>query len=227
MNQPLISVIIPAYNAAKTISDCLNSIFNQTYKNFEIIVVNDGSSDNSLEILKKFEDKIEIINQNNSGAAFARNVGAARSKGEYLIFIDADSQLDPKMFEKMMDALINNPKASYAYSSFKFGPKKFHLFPFDPEKLKKMPYIHTSSLIRKDAFPGFDQNLKRFQDWDLYLTMLEFGHVGIFISEILFKIKDNGTMSSWLPKILYKFSFFKKVKEYNEAKEIIKIKHKL
>lgn len=227
MSDPLISVIIPIYNAAETLEQCLRGVFNQTYKNFEIIAVNDGSNDKSAEILRKYNDKIKIINQSNAGAATARNAGAKVALGDYLIFIDADSTLNKSLLEKMLNALQKNSQVSYAYCAFKFGVKNFHLWPFSSERLKKMPYIHTSSLIKKSAFPGFDQTLKRFQDWDLYLTMLENGHIGTFIPEILFSIKDNGTMSSWLPKFFYKFSFLPSVKKYKEAEKIIKKKHNL
>ncbi|HQA64128.1 MAG TPA: hypothetical protein PK085_03445, partial [bacterium] len=103
----------------------------------------------------------------------------------------------------------------------------FKLWPFDPAKLKKMPYIHTSSLIRREFFPGFDENLKKFQDWDLWLTILERGGQGIWLEQSLFSIKSGGTMSSWLPKIFYQLPWLKKVKAYRQAERIIKIKHNL
>jgi len=88
-------------------------------------------------------------------------------------------------------------------------------------------YIHTTSLIRKKHFPGFDKKLKRFQDWDLWLTMLDRGYKGKFIPEILFQVKPGGTMSKWLPKGVYKLPFLKQVQKYKEAEKIIKAKHKL
>jgi len=224
---PQISIVIPVYNAQKTLEKCLQSIFNQTYKNFEIIAINDGSTDQSLEVLKKYQDKITILNQNNQGAAAARNAGAKIAKGQFLIFCDADIIMDPQMLELMLKALENEPKASYTYSAFKFGLKTFRLWEFNSEKLKKMPYIHTTSLIRKEHFGGFDQKLKRFQDWDLWLTMLERGYSGKFIPEILFTVSSGGTMSSWLPKAFYYFPWSKKVKQYKEAEKIIKEKHHL
>ena len=83
--------------------------------------------------------------------------------------------------------LDENEDISYVYSSFKFRWKTFKLWEFNAEKLKEMPYIHTTSLIRREHFPGFDPKLKRMQDWDLWLTMQEKGYKGKWINEVLFK----------------------------------------
>ena len=135
--------------------------------------------------------------------------------------------MKPGMLSKMSKALDEHPNISYVYSSFKFGWKKFKLWEFDAARLRQMPYIHTTSLIRREHFPGFDPNLKRLQDWDLWLTMLEQGHVGQWISEVLFEVKAGGTMSSWLPSFLAKIGLGKKAKQYQAAVKIIKNKHHL
>lgn len=105
-----ISVIVPVFNGAKFIERCLNSIINQTYKNFEIIIIDDGSTDNSL--LKCYEIKegnkninINILTQKNSGPSAARNKGIDNSKGEYLIFVDCDDYLELDVLENMMNSL--------------------------------------------------------------------------------------------------------------------------
>jgi len=224
---PEISIVVPIYNAAKTLEKCLASIFDQTFKNYEIIAVNDGSTDNSPAILEKYKNQITIINQKNKGAATARNAGAKIAKAPFIIFCDADIAIKPGMLEIMLITLKKQPEFSYVYSSFKFGLKTFKLWPFNPAKLKQTPYIHTTSLIRRKDFPGFDENLKRFQDWDLWLTMLEQGHKGLWLDQVLFTVKSGGTMSSWLPKILYKLPWLKQVKEYEQAEKIIKQKHGL
>ncbi len=223
----MISVIIPVYNAEKTLKQCLESIFRQTNSEIEIIAVNDGSIDDSLAILRQYADRIKIINQSNAGAPTARNAGFKESRGEQVIFCDADVIMSPKMLEKMSVALDENPAAAYAYSSFRFGFKKFRLWPFDAIKLRQMPYIHTTSLIRREFFSGFDESLKKFQDWDLWLTILERGGEGVWLDEVLFAVKSGGTMSAWLPKISYRLPWLKTVRQYDEAKEIIKKKHKI
>ena len=225
----MISIIIPVYNQSDKISACLDSILKQNYNNYEIIIVNDGSSDNIDSVLKLYKEKIDlkIINQENQGANVARNNGFEKSSGEYLLFCDADLVLREDMLEKMQNTLANSD-AGYTYSSHVFGLKKFKLWEFDEEKLKQMPYIHTTSLIKRKDFPGFDINLKRFQDWDLWLTMLENNKTGKWIPEYLFKVEDGGTMSSWIPGFFYKlFPFLPSVKKYKKSVKIIKDKHKL
>lgn len=102
MISPKVSVILAIYNAAEFLEECLDSVLNQTLKDIEVICVNDGSPDNSLEILKQYEKKdsrIKIISQPNQGAGSARNTGMAAAKGEYLSFLDADDFFEPDMLE--------------------------------------------------------------------------------------------------------------------------------
>lgn len=97
-----ISVIIPVFNSSEYIDRCLNSVINQTYKNLEIIIVNDGSTDNSLEICekyKKIDDRIIILNKQNQGSAAARNCGIDVATGEYITFIDSDDSIDVETYE--------------------------------------------------------------------------------------------------------------------------------
>ncbi len=227
----MISIIIPVYNQADKISKCLDSILNQSYKDFEVIVVNDGSNDNLESRIKNYELRIrnfKYIVQDNQGSNPARNRGAQEAKGEYVIFCDADVVMQPEMLETMLNTLEANPEASFAYSAFFWGKKLFPLWAYDERKLREMPYIHTTSLIKREHFPGFDDNIRRLQDWDLWLTMLEQGHKGVWISKTLFKVETGGTISNWLPKCAYEFlPFLPQVKKYNEAMSIIKKKHNL
>jgi len=230
----MISVIIPVYNQAKRLAKCLDSLLTQTYKDYEVIVINDGSKENIGMVIDKFTpllgNKLKYIRQENKGAPMARNRGASEARGEYFLFCDADIQMTPDMLEQMLKTLADNPRASYAYASFKYGYKTFKLFPFDAGKLKQMPYIHTTSLIRAKDFVKFDEALKKFQDWDLWLTLSEQGKSGIWIDKILFKVTGGGTMSAWFPKIFFKLplkpSWIKKeIKRYDEAKILINKKH--
>lgn len=232
----MISVIIPLYNREKTIVKTLNSLVSQTYQDFEVIIVNDGSNDKSEAIASSFLKNIKsnnrflFLNQANQGAPAARNRGFKASSGEFILFCDADAVLAPAALEIMLDNLQRHPEASYAYSSFNWGKKFFRLNEFNPEQLQKMPYIHSLSLIRRTDFPasGWDESIKKFQDWDLWLTMLEQGKIGLWIPQVLFTILPGGTMSSWLPAFAYKaFPFLPAVKKYQAAMEIIKQKHGL
>lgn len=231
MNSPYISIIIPVYNHANEIGPCLDSILKQTYTNHEIIVVNDGSTDNFDKKIKPYKDKIKLITQENRGSNPARNRGFMEAQGDYVIFCDADIVMKPEMLDLMLQTLENDETISYVYSSFKFGWKTFKLWPFDAKKLKKTNYIHTSSLIRSKDFPGFDEKIKRLQDWDLWLTLLEDGKRGIWINKILFTVKPRHkhNISEWVPSFLYKLPFikFNAVKKYEHAAQIIKQKHGL
>ncbi|MFA5945463.1 MAG: glycosyltransferase family A protein [Patescibacteria group bacterium] len=234
--EPLISVIIPTYQHAGSLPGCIDSVLDQTYKEIEIIVVDDGSTDETLKVLEKYAGKIKVVRQENKGSNPARNRGFAESRGEYVIFCDADIVMENEMLEKMHKSLIQNPQASYAYSGFTFGWKTFWGTPFSDEKIRKMNFAHTTSLIRRADFPGFDEQIKRLQDWDVWLTMLERGHRGILVPGVLFHVRIDGVSrigSAWLPKLAYRIPWQyspwqpKSIKKYTEAREIIARKHGL
>ena len=107
----LISIIIPVYNSEKTLARCLRSVCSQTYSELEIILVDDGSTDNSLKICEDFatnDRRVQVISQKNCGPAAARNTGLKRMHGKYLAFVDADDDVSSVMYEKMLKSLINN-----------------------------------------------------------------------------------------------------------------------
>lgn len=112
MKKPKISVIMPVYNGELYLKEALASIFNQTFKNFELIVIDDGSTDKTLEILKKIADKrLKIlINKNNLGLSKALNKGVFAAKGEYIARCDVDDVNDKNRFKKQVDFLDQNPK---------------------------------------------------------------------------------------------------------------------
>lgn len=234
----MISIVIPVYNNPQKLKRALKSIVKQNYTDYEVIVVDDESAvalDNTINSFKKSISRLRSFRVKHGGANKARQYGAGVATGEYIIFWDDDVIAKPHMLETMLSTLRDHPEASYVYSSHIFGWKKFKLWPFDENRLKKMPYIHTTSLIRTKHFVGFDPEIKRMQDWDLWLSMLEKGYKGVFIPEYLFKVISGGTMSLWLPKCFYskpvryllpKF-ILKKTQKYDEAVEVIKRKHNL
>lgn len=233
----MISVIIPVYNQGKKLMETLDSLIKQSYQDLEIIIVNDNSKDGVEKIFSKYIEKQEtnidffFFNQEeNKGAPVARNLGYKKSKGEYIFFCDADAVLEENALDTMKETLENHSEVSYVFSSFRWGRKLFKVGEFSAEKLKKGPYIHTMSLIRREALAEnpWDESIKKFQDWDLYLTMSEEGKSGLWIDKVLFSVKPGGTMSSWLPSFCYRyFPFLPQVKKYNQAMEIIKKKHNL
>lgn len=110
MQSDLVSIIIPAYNSENHIVECVTSVINQTYKNIEIIVVNDGSTDDTLKLLNKFEDhRLRIINQINSGASSAKNTGLSHARGKYIQYLDSDDILSDDKIENQVNVLIYKP----------------------------------------------------------------------------------------------------------------------
>jgi glycosyltransferase involved in cell wall biosynthesis len=231
----LLSVIIPVYNHANDLIFCLQSLSNQTFKNFEVIIVDDGSTDNPEAIFadaQKMFSRCTVLRQKNHGAPHARNTGAAQALGEFLLFLDADCTLRPDALEQFLYAFEQHPKASFSYSAFYFGWKLMHGVPFSKETLKQYNYIHTSSVVRRTAFPGFDESLKKFQDWDLWLTIAQRGGTGVLIEQPLFSIKPRKLgMSRWLPAFMYTLPWERlgwapqAVTAYKEGQQHIKTKH--
>lgn len=230
----MISIIIPVYNHTKALFQSLFSVSKQTYRDFEVVLIDDGSTDKFEFQTSNFQFPIRIIKQEHLGAPAARNRGFRESKGDCVIFWDADVIAEPEMLEKMIKSLVDHPGVSFVYSNFYFGCKKMPAREFDVESLKKNNYITTTSLIRRESVVPFDESLKRFQDWDLWLTLAEQGKQGIWIPEYLFRVLPNRRgISSWLPSFAYNrmfkhLPFFRRrVAEYESAKQIVMKKHNL
>ena len=111
MRKTLVSIIIPVYNVEKYLERCLSSILNQTFTEFEVLAINDGSTDRSLDILKqmaKNDSRLKVIHQENQGVSSARNKGLSLAKGDYIGFVDADDYIEPTMYEKLYDCAITH-----------------------------------------------------------------------------------------------------------------------
>jgi glycosyltransferase involved in cell wall biosynthesis len=172
----------------------------------------------------------KYITQTNQGAPAARNRGFAESTGDFVIFWDADTIARPDMLEKMLLALTNNPQASYAYSDFQFGWKKFIGREFNADELRKNNFIDVTSLIYRADFCGFDTTIKRFQDWDLWLTLLEKNKTGVYVPAMLYQklVGKRKGISGWLPRIAFNLPWKSAaVRRYETAKGIVKKKHQL
>lgn len=233
-----ISIIIPVYNRKDALRETLQSLMQQNYDALEIIVVDDGSREDIetlvTEMTRLCPFSLQYIRQDNQGAPAARNHGFRISQGDYVLFLDADVRVEPDMLRRMVQVLDTHLEVSYAYCHFYFGQKKMYAHAFDADALRKRNYISTMSVIRRDDFPGFDEALTRFQDWDLWLTMLDQGKKGILIDAFLFQAAphEHG-MSTWLPSFAYRkpwryLPWWKKqVDAYHAAKKVIIDKHAL
>lgn len=200
-----VSIVLATYNSLEALKKAVESVLNQTYKNIELIIVDDGSTDKTPEYLNQFkrDPKVKVFRQENMGANHARNRGAELASGDFLLFTDDRVILFPDLVEKQLVALENEGEASYAYCDFKVRVKEgswrnplFKSRPFDPSILKISNYVSVVSLIRREHFPGFDQDIKCYGDWDLWLTMLDNGYIGVYVPKVLFEtidVEDSAT----------------------------------
>jgi len=159
--------------------------------------------------------KIVSSDDDLKGANWARNEGFKGVDTEYVLFSDNDINWHENALESLLDTLERTPEASYSYGAYKIGSITQCNEKFNADELRKRNYISTMSLIRTKDFPGFDEKIQRFQDWDLWLTMLEQGKTGVYCGRIIFDtpLKDGITHNG-------KLTLF-------EAYNIIKDKHKL
>ena len=202
-----VSVIVPCYNQGKYIEECIESIENQTYKNIEIVIVNDGSTDNStIQIINKLELKniYKIINIKNAGLANARNVGIKNSTGKYILPLDADDKIGKEYVEKCVD-MIEQGKGDIIYCICKrFGEnnKLLYLKEFSIETILQTNVVFCSAMFKREDYDktnGYNINMKYgFEDWDFWLTMIENNKTFYRINEILFyyRIKENSMYSN-------------------------------
>lgn len=183
---PLISVIIPAYNAERTILETIKSVQNQTWSDFELIVINDGSTDRTLELVNSIQDKrLKVFSFQNGGVCVARNYGISYATGEFISFIDADDLWTLDKLEVQLDALKQHPEADVAYSwTYFFYEHTEEKIPGHPaffagnvyKGLLKENFIASGSniLVRREAINkvgNFDSTFPHCADWDFYLRL--------------------------------------------------------
>ncbi|MCL1463494.1 glycosyltransferase [Argonema galeatum] len=201
---PLISIIIPLYNSEKTILETLKSVFQQTFSDFEIIAVNDGSKDSTLDILATIKDpRLKVFSYPNTGISPSRNRGISHAEGEFIAFLDHDDLWTPDKLELQLKALQENPDAAIAYSwvdlidessQFIRPHTRYSVSGDTLPKLLLDNIIHTASnpLIRKSALMevgGFDESVFGPEDWDLFLRLATRYHfVAVPRTQVLFRM---------------------------------------
>ncbi len=211
---PLISVVIPVYNGEKTIRETINSVLNQTFTDFEIVIINDGSQDATSEIITSIkDDRIKLFSYSNSGVSASRNRGIASACGEFIAFLDADDLWTSDKLEAQLKALQDNPQAAVAYSWTDYIDESGQfLYPGSYITLSGDVYAEllvknftengSNPLIRKDALlqiGGFDEALFGPEDWDLFLRLAARYHfVAVPRPQILYRICANSTSSNIL-----------------------------
>ncbi|NEQ66047.1 MAG: glycosyltransferase [Symploca sp. SIO2D2] len=210
----LISVIIPAYNAQETIVETVESVLQQTFSDFEVIVVDDGSQDSTVEILSSITDsRLQVFSYPNAGACVSRNRGFAQAKGEFIAFLDADDLWTADKLEAQLAALQANHEAGVAYSwtdcideTGKLLRRGNHLSVngdvYASLLLSDVLENGSNPLIRREALTavgGFDESLKGVEDWDLYLRLaVNYQFVAVPSPQVLYRISTNSRSSQML-----------------------------
>lgn len=196
--KPRVSIIIPAYNAGQYIQQSLDSIFNQTYSDYEIIVVDDGSTDNTCEILQPYTDKIRYVYQENQGVSEARNHGLYLARGELIALLDADDWFLPHKLEEQVAIFDTQPFLAIVNSGFRIineyneviqDVEWWHTIPELTEQtwLLYKPVLPSAMMFRREWLQkvgGFDSRLTAGEDIDIVLRMVALG-----------------CKATWLPKV--------------------------
>jgi glycosyltransferase involved in cell wall biosynthesis len=184
MKTPLISVIIPTYNRARLLKETIDSVLKQNFQNFELIVVDDGSTDNTGEILSDYKDHIQVLAQKNKGVSAARNLGISKAKGEFIAFLDSDDLWLPEkltaqvdFFQSHPDALVCQTEEIWIRNGKRVNPKKRHKKYSGMIFEQSLPLCIVSPsavMMRKSLFEKvglFDEHLPACEDYDLWLRI--------------------------------------------------------
>ncbi|MFS8130969.1 MAG: glycosyltransferase family 2 protein [Candidatus Dojkabacteria bacterium] len=221
MDKPLVSIITPVYNDGKFLDESLRSSLAQTYPNFEVIVVNDGSTDEfTLDYLSKINDpKVKVINKENGGLPSARNAALVEAKGEFFLPLDSDDKIEPTMIEKTI-ALMTDEKTAVVYTNqIYFGDenKPMPMLDYNPQEELVINHISVCSLIRRKAYEdvktkngfGYNENMtKGAEDWDFWINLQELGWDFKVVHEPLFLYRKRS--GSATAKALTRYDFVMK-----------------
>lgn len=200
--QPRISIVIPCYNAEKYIRETLDCLLMQTIDDWECVIVNDGSTDNSLEILKEYAAKdirYRYIDKENGGPAIARNTAIAASSGKYILPLDADDLIAPSYANKAIDYLEEHPSCKLVYCKARFFGERNDAVLLPAYNFYELPYensIFCSCIYRRvdfDKSQGYNPNMVfRNEDWDFLLSLLNEKDEVFCIPETLFFYRQHG-----------------------------------
>ncbi len=193
-----VSVIVCVYNGEKTIKRCLDSIINQSYNNIDIVIINDGSNDNTLGILNGYKDKrIRIINQTNHGLSYSRNVGIDNSIGKYIIFVDADDKISKYLIEECIKYIDNNDLVMFSYQEnhklLKIKKRISKKLPND-KNISEYGYawnkMYKKKIIKRNKI-RFDKNIQLVEDLNFNKQYLKHTKKIYFIDKILYYYYRN------------------------------------
>lgn len=227
MSKPLVSIIVPCYKQAHLLPETLNSVLAQTYKNWECIVVNDGSPDNTSEVVNTYickDSRIKLLEQVNQGVSVARNNGINYSNGEFILPLDGDDLIEPTYIEKAIQYFISFPDTKLVYcEADRFDQKKEYwklpTYTYEDEIWENR--LFCSSIYKRSDYNktiGYNPNMKEgYEDWDFWLSLLNSDDLVYRIPEVLFHYrfqkKSRDSQSHEKMEVLYK-------QIYNNHKDI-------
>ena len=205
--EALISVIIPCYNHGKYLPEAVNSVLNQEWNNFEIIIINDGSTDPETNVVcdnyRIFHPKIKVVSTKNRGLAHARNIGIEKAKGDYIFPLDADDKVHPEIFNRTLPIIENDETIGIVYTDVQFFGTRNDIWrmpDYDFRKLLCFNLMTASSIFRKKMWEkvgGYNPNMVYgYEDWDFWIALGSQGVVGKRVPEPLFFYRQhpNGSM---------------------------------
>lgn len=190
----LVSIIVPCYKQAQYLDECLESVLNQTYENWECIIIDDGSPDNTEEIAKKWQlknSKFKYIKKENGGVSSARNCGIEYAQGSWILPLDGDDKIEENYIEKASQQFDSDYKVIYCDVQ-KFGRinTEWHLPEFSLYNLAQDNIIHCSGFFKKSdwkAIGGYDTNMVYgIEDWEFWINLLKNGSKVYHINDCLF-----------------------------------------
>ncbi len=204
MNRPLVSVIVPVFNGGRYIYDALQSAFGQDYRPIEVIVVDDGSTDNTAEVVRSFRDVI-YVHQPNQGVAASRNVGISLSQGEFVAFLDADDLWTADKLTKQIGWLQEHPEAGYVTAKFRNFLEKGTNRPAwlrEDQLVEDQKGGVPNLVVRKSIFKkigAFDSNRRSGSDLDWVLRAKDMGVSGFMLPYTLLerRIHDSNLSYRW------------------------------
>lgn len=241
---PKVSIIIPVYNKAPYLDSCISSVINQTYKNLEIIIIDDGSTDNSLEICENYrkkDERIQLISQENQGVSVARNKGIQKASGEWIYFLDADDYLELDAFEILVNEIIQDKEIDL----IEFGTKKWKDEVIIGERVPSRQKLYTDSiqlikenelkpfsawlhLIKKDLLIKnnikFDKDLRHNEDMLFMYKVFLSSEKALVLNKTFYNqvFSENSATRSEIKKIrlINNLQFIKKLLEYTDEKKV-------
>jgi len=223
----LISIVMPAYNSEKYIRNSIKSVINQTYKNWELIIIDDYSTDNTVSIIEEFQNKnIHLIkNKKNSGAAISRNKGIKLAKGNYIAFLDSDDLWNKEKLEKQINFMKSN-NYDFTYTSFTYLKERKTKKVIIPEKLTYKESLKNTIILTSTVMINLKNiqkkivympNIRKGQDTATWWNILKNNYIahGLNMSLTKYRVHKNSLSNNKIKALIRTWKLYRKVEKFN------------